>query len=247
MGRVEGKVIIVTGAAQNLGAAMAKRLAEEGATVVVTDIDIERGKALVQTLPNALFLEHDVGEEEHWQAAVGETVQRFGRLDALINNAGNAIVADILKATVEEFRSQIRVNLEGSFLGCKYAIPALVQSGGGAIINLSALSANVGVGTLPAYSAAKSGLHGLTRSIALYCVNEGNNIRCNAILAGSFETGMALRPPPEMDREPQVALTHSLPLGDPREIANFALFLCSDESRWINGQVLAIDNGRSVY
>jgi 3(or 17)beta-hydroxysteroid dehydrogenase len=247
MGRVEGKVVIVTGAAQNLGAAMAQHLAEQGAKVVITDIAVKEGRALAASLPGAIFLEHDVGDEPRWQQVVAETVERFGRLDALVNNAGNVVVADILQCTLEDFRLQERVNLEGTFLGCKHAIPAIAESGGGSIINMSALSARVGVGSLPAYSAVKAGIHGLTRSVALYCNNAANNIRCNVILAGSFSVGMAVNAPAHMREEPQVALTQSLPKGDPIDMAHFVLFLASDESRWINGQVLAIDRGRSVY
>ncbi|HEY8351552.1 MAG TPA: SDR family NAD(P)-dependent oxidoreductase, partial [Sphingomonadales bacterium] len=141
MGRVEGKVAIVTGGASGLGWADAELLVAEGARVVITDVNAKDGAALAERLgPNALFLEQDVRDEERWKQVIAETVRHFGRLDVLVNNAGVVVVATPEETTLEQFRFANAVMSEGVFLGCKHAIPAMRESGGGSIINMSSIA-----------------------------------------------------------------------------------------------------------
>jgi 3(or 17)beta-hydroxysteroid dehydrogenase len=190
MDRVTGKVCIVTGAASGLGAADARRLAEEGATVVLTDIAAEAGERLAAELPNAVFMRQDVSDEAGWKQVIGDTVARFGRLDVLVNNAGIVRFADIETCTIEEFRLHSQIMLEGTFLGCKHAIPAMAAGGGGSIINVASTSAVRGYAIIPAYTAAKGGILAMTRSVAAHCQDRGTTIRCNVIVPGAHDTPM---------------------------------------------------------
>ena len=141
MGRVEGKVVIVTGAASGLGAAGASLLAREGAMVVITDVNEVAGKALADSLGNgAIFIRHDVRHEEEWGSVIEQTLARFGRLDVLVNNAGVVIVADVEQTTAEDWRFVNAVGTDGTFFGCKHAIPVMRKTGGGSIVNMSSLA-----------------------------------------------------------------------------------------------------------
>lgn len=246
MGRVQGKVAIVTGAARGLGAATAKRLAEEGATVVLTDILDELGATTAASIPGAIFLKQDVSSETRWKEVIAETTSRFGRLDILVNNAGAVRIADIESATLEDFQFTERVCLEGVFLGCKYALPALKAAGGGAIVNISALAGLRGVPLIPAYSGAKAGIDGLTRSIAVHCRDKGYKIRVNSVAPGAHDTPMTRLGMQHMDQDASIAKVVGAGLGEASDVANLVLFLSSDEARNITGQVLVIDNGASA-
>lgn len=246
MARLKGKVAIVTGAARGLGEAIAKRLAEEGAIVVLTDVLVELGERSAASIPGAIFLEQDVSDELRWQEVIAETINRFGRLDILINNAGITRLFGIEDCTLEDFRLIGSVILEGTFLGCKYCLPALQASGSGAIVNISSLAGMRGVGLLPAYSAAKSGVHGLTRSIAMYCQDKGYNVRANAVAPGAHDTAMMQLGQEMMGSDPTMAKVIGAGVGQPVDVANLVLFLASEESRQITGQVMVIDNGASV-
>lgn len=247
MARVEGKICIVTGAASGLGAADARRLTEEGATVVLTDVDEGRGAAVAGELPRAVFLRHDVSGEASWAAVVAEVDRRFGRLDVLVNNAGLVRFASIEDCSLEEYRLHQRVMSEGSFLGCKHAIPLMARSGGGSIVNVSSVAAIKGIGVIPAYSAAKGAILSLSRSVAVHCQEKGYGIRCNAIVPGAHDTPMTAAAMSSLPQEEAgLAQIQAQGQGKPEDVANLVLFLASDESRQITGTHFVIDNGETM-
>lgn len=248
MGRVEGKVAIVTGGASGLGRADAELLVAEGARVVITDVNAKDGAALAERLgPNALFLEQDVRDEERWKQVIAETVRHFGRLDVLVNNAGVVVVATPEETTLEQFRFANAVMSEGVFLGCKHAIPAMRESGGGSIINMSSIASHLGYPVFFAYSAAKGAVRAMTKSVAVHCQANGYGIRCNSIHPGAVETPMIRQA--EGRQEAQDVPDGVLPInsvGAPKDVANLVLYLASDESRFVNGAEFVLDNGLSI-
>ena len=252
MGRADGKVAIVTGAASGLGAADARLLAAEGASVVMTDINAAAGEELAQEL-GAWFVEQDVSEEEGWKRLVAETVERYGGLDVLVNNAGIAVIADIEKTTPEIWRRTLAVHLDGTFFGCHYGLPAMASSGGGSIINMSSTAALVGIAPYLAYSAAKGGIRSMTKAIAAYCRSRRNGVRCNSVHPGSIDTPMvhaALAglggPSPDGPRFPE-KVRQDMGIGEPSDVAQLVLFLASDESKHITGAEMVIDNGETAF
>lgn len=247
MGRVAGKVAIITGAASGLGAADARRLAEEGATVVLTDVDAGLGRETAAAIPGALFLEQDVRDEARWTDVVATTVERFGGLDILVNNAGLVRFASIEDCSLDDFRLHIQVMLEGSFLGCRAAVPVMAAGGGGAIVNVSSVAALKGIGVLPAYSAAKAGILALTRSVAIHCQEQGNGIRCNAIVPGAHDTPMTQQAMAQLPAEEAgLQQIQAMGQGAPVDVANLVLFLASEEARQITGAHFVIDNGETI-
>jgi 3(or 17)beta-hydroxysteroid dehydrogenase len=247
MGRLTGKVAIVTGALTGLGAADVELMAQEGATVVFTGRHPARGREMAEAIPNTLFLEQDVRDEGRWKAVIAETVERFGGLHVLVNNAGFVRLGDIEDCTLENFRQHQQVMLDGAFLGCKYAIPAMARSGGGSIINVASIAAIKGFSSNVAYCAAKAGLTGLTRSVALHCQENAYGIRVNVIAPGAHDTPMTQKSIAELAPD-DVAVAHLLALGQgrPIDVAYLVTFLASDESRQITGTVMVIDNGETI-
>jgi len=254
MGRVEGKVALITGAASGLGKADARRLAEEGAKVVLTDID-ENGQQVAEAIATetgaeTLFLQQDVSNPERWLEVVAETERHFGGLDVLVNNAGIVIVATPETTTLEQFRLANAVMNEGVFLGCQAALPAMQRRGGGSIINMSSVASHLGYPVFFAYSAAKGAVRSMTKSLAVHCQMNGYNIRCNSIHAGAIDTpmihdsfsqlGMDVPDPDTKNPEDPVGI------GKPEDVANLVLYLASDEARFINGAELMVDNALSV-
>lgn len=249
--RVDGKVAIVTGAASGLGKADAQRLAEEGAKLVLTDINADAGMTVAKEC-GAEFVVQDVGDESSWRALIEMTVETFGRLDVLVNNAGIAHIANIETTTMDQWRDTMRVHLDGTFFGCQHAIPAMTKSGGGSIINVSSIAALVGIPSYLAYSAAKGGIRSMSKSIAMYCREQRNGIRCNSIHPGSISTPMVhtaletLVGINLMEQEDPEATRIELGIGEPVDVANLILFLASDESKHITGAELVIDNGATI-
>lgn len=253
--RLGGKIALITGAARGIGESIARAFAAEGAFVYVTDIDQDNGKAVVQCLSHsASFVLLDVRSEEMWRETIELIVQKHGRLDILVNNAGITGLeeADALhdpeNASLDAWRSVHHTNLDGVFLGCKYAIRAMRSTGTGAIINISSRSGLVGIPTAAAYASSKAAVRNHTKSVALYCAQQGMKVRCNSIHPAAIMTRMwepMLGSGP--DRESNIAmLVQDTPLrrfGMPEEVAAVAVMLAADESSYITGAEINIDGG----
>ncbi len=238
MGRLDGKVCVITGAAAGIGAETARRFSEEGATVV--GVDRESGAA------GDLAIEADVTDEEQVAAMYREARDEFGRIDVLFNNAGINPTDDtsVLETSVPSFMRVQEVNLLGVFLCCKHGIPHLLDSGGGSVINTASFVAHLGAATSQiSYTASKGGVAALSREIGVEFARRG--VRCNALCPGPVDTEL-LRELFSSDRvQAQRRLVH-VPVGRfarPEEIANAALFLASDESSYVTGSSLMVDGG----
>lgn len=249
-GRVAGKVAVITGAASGLGAESARRLAAEGASLVLTDVATDAGAELAQELAGhghaALFLSHDVTDEAAWAHVVASALDRFGRIDVLLNSAGIGGGEPLLEATLESWRRVLAVNLDGTFLGVRAVAPVMVQAGRGSIINISSILGKVGTAGAPAYCASKGGVLMLTKAIALELAPMG--VRANSIHPGYIETPMvanALHSRPDGNEMRDIIISrHAMArLGMPREIADGVVFLASDESSFMTGAELVIDGG----
>ncbi|MBI2382536.1 MAG: glucose 1-dehydrogenase [Gammaproteobacteria bacterium] len=248
MGRVQNKVAIVTGAAGGLGAEDARLLAREGAKVVVTDIDEDAGRKVAAEIgENAMFLRHDITSESDWQAVMKATTERFGGVDVLVNNAAILAYGTIEDTSLELWQKIQRINSDGYFLGCKYAVQAMKSRPGGSIVNMSSLAGIGGMSSFCAYSASKGAVAAMTRSIAAHCRMKGYKIRCNSIHPDGIKTPMVFNlhstlKPGQMPavRDAKEALSR---MAEPRQIANLVLFLASDESDFINGAEMRVDNG----
>jgi len=248
-GRVQGKVVIVTGAASGLGAASARRLSEEGASVMLTDRSVAAGEGVAEAIlaigGKAAFLSHDVASEADWQGVVAATVKAFGRIDVLVNNAGVGGGAPLMEMSLADWRALLSINLDGVFLGMRHVAPVMAASGG-SIINLSSILGKVGQAGAGAYSASKGGVLMLTKSAALEWAPL--NIRVNSIHPGYIDTPMvagALHTA-ENGNELRDLIISRHPLGRlglAREIAEGVVFLASDESSFMTGSELVIDGG----
>jgi 3(or 17)beta-hydroxysteroid dehydrogenase len=250
MGRVAGKVALVTGAASGLGLEDARVLAREGARVVLTDLNVERGEAAARSVgAGAMFLPHDVASEDDWRRVIAETEKACGGLDILVNNAGVVILSSPEDCTLDQFRFANKVMSEGVFLGCKYALPLLKKSKAASIVNMSSTASHVGYPIFFAYSAAKGAVRAMTKSVAVHCQASGYPVRCNSVHAGAIETPMVQFAQGRAGEKPVDIPPGVLPpgaLGAPADVANLVLFLASDESRFITGSELVIDNGLTV-
>ena len=247
MNRVKDKVAIVTGAASGVGKADALLLAAEGARVVLTDINEDAGCELAREIGDAaLFVRHDIAEEDDWKRVIAATVQRFGRLDALVNNAAICPVGSIEDTSLELWRKVMRTNGDGYFLGCKHGVEAMKHSGG-SIVVMSSVAALGGLAPMCAYSGSKGAVTALTRSVAVHCKRSGYRIRCNSIHPDGIWTSMAQAIVPGLD--PATLGIGTDPMArmcDPADVANLVLFLVSDESRFVNGAELRIDNAQLI-
>ena len=249
MGRLEGKTALVTGAASGIGLQTSIRLAEEGARVMMTDINLEEGRQQAEKPgANATFLKLDITEEEEWISVLDETVKRFDRLDILVNSAGMVLIADVEQITLEDWRKVHAVNLDGTFLGCKHGVRVMKEFGAGSIINLSSVSGMIGGFNLAAYNSSKGAVRMLTKSVALHCARAGYGIRCNSIHPTFIETPMLesmIRDSPDPEKARQT-LVRQVPLrriGKPEDVANMIVYLASDESTFVTGTEMVIDGG----
>lgn len=247
MGRVQDKVVLVTGAGSGAGKADALTLAAEGAQVICTDINGEAARATAAAIGEgkAIALTHDIAREADWEAAFARGIEHFGHVDGLVNNAGILIQASIEFMAFEDWQKMLSVNVTGYYLGCKHAILNM-KARGGAIVNMGSVLSHHGSPNYFAYAAAKSAVVSLTRSVTAHCKAGGYDIRCNAIMPDGILTPMVLAQmglPPDSD----VNIIKESPMGHrfchPQEIANLVLFLVSDESRFVRGADIAIDNG----
>jgi len=248
MMRLDGKVGIVTGAATGIGLAGAEALAREGASVVLCDVDAERGAAAAQQLRDggarALFVEADVSVDEEVAAMVAEAVDAFGGLDLAFNNAGiEGALASTHVCTLENWTRTLSVNLTGVWSAMHHELPYLLERGGGSIVNTASIAGLVGFAGAPAYTASKHGIVGLTKAAALEYATLG--IRVNAVCPGFIDTEMAdrLTGGNESLRAAAEAQEPMGRFGDTSEIADAVVWLCSDESSFVTGQAIAIDGG----
>ncbi|MCP4466227.1 MAG: glucose 1-dehydrogenase [Halieaceae bacterium] len=250
MARVDGKVAIVTGGASGMGAADAEVLVREGASVVVADLNEADGRAVAERVGgDAVFMKLDVTDEANWQQVIASTVEKFGRLDILVNNAGVLAMGTVVDTTLESWRMINAVNSEGVFLGCKHAIPAMVESGGGSIINMSSVAAIHGQSFVAAYTASKGAVRALTKNVAMYCKEQKNGVRCNSIHPDGVATPMIVKVATGKDtasEEDIEKLRHVENICEPVDIANLVLYLASDESRYVTGAEMLVDNGSTI-
>jgi NAD(P)-dependent dehydrogenase (short-subunit alcohol dehydrogenase family) len=255
MGRVGNKVALVTGAAQGLGAAIARLLAREGAKVFLTDVNVEgaaRQAHMInaQHADSAFAAEQDVTDENAWIRALAEARSRFGTLHILVNNAGIGSVANVEVETYENWKRVHAIDLDSVFLGCKHAIAPIAESGGGSIVNISSISGIIAGHNLAAYNSAKAAVRHLSKSIALHCARARNGVRCNSVHPVFIDTPILDRMEAGGDRtEALDKLARQIPLGrvgQPDDVAYAVLYLASDESAFVTGTEIRVDGGISA-
>jgi NAD(P)-dependent dehydrogenase (short-subunit alcohol dehydrogenase family) len=253
MGRVSGKVALVTGAASGIGRACAELLAREGAVVVLTDL--QPGEEVAASIRaaggKAIFHKHDVTDEARWNAIVEETAKAHGRLDVLVNNAGIAVAGLVTDLTLDQWRHQMAVNVDGVFLGVKCALPLMRKHRGGSIINISSIAGLRGAANLSAYCTSKGAVRLFTKSVALECAMMGDGIRCNSVHPGIIETPIWGQVVPgsnePLDLDAMTAVRVPLKRkGMPSDIANAVLFLASEDSSYMTGEEMVVDGGMTV-
>ena len=253
MNRVKNKVAIVTGGASGLGKSSAILLAREGAKIVVTDIDEEDGKKVVQQIKanggEAIFIKQDVSKEDEWKNVIETTLKTFGKLHILAKSAGIGLGGTVEEVTLEDWKNLIDVNLNGTFLGTQYGIKGMKETGeGGSIINFSSIEGLIGDPNLPAYNASKGGVTIFTKSAALHCARQGYGIRINSIHPAYIWTPMVenfLKAQGNVEEgKKQLESLHPVGhLGEPDDIGYGVVYLASDESKFMTGSELVIDGG----
>jgi len=260
-GQVEGKVALVTGGASGIGAAIVELLAQEGASVVATDIDELNGEELVARLTKAgrkaIFLQQDVTSEERWIEVIAEIGKRYGRLDVMVSNAGIGIGApSIVDMTLADWRRQTAINLDGVFLSVKHSLPLMRKAGGGSVIMMSSLAGLRGAANLAGYCATKGGVRLFAKAIAMECAQVGDGIRVNSVHPGIIDTpiwgkipqgatGVGQNAPIDIEERARF-FTPLGRAGQAIEIAQGVLYLASDASRYVTGTELVIDGGMNA-
>jgi len=244
--RLHGKVALITGAARGQGAAEARLFAQEGAKVVLADVTDQEGIAVATEIAeegaDAIYVHLDVTNEADWEAAIIETVSKFGKLDILVNNAGIWRRGHVTETSSEQWDSILDVNSKGVFLGTKAAIPEMRKAGGGSIVNISSTAGLVGSRTSAAYSASKGAVRIFSKSTAIQYASEG--IRANSIHPGPIDTDMGDQVWPDAtSREASISRTALARIGTAKDIAYGALYLASDEASFVTGSELVIDGG----
>ena len=241
MGRVDDKVVLVSGGARGMGAAHAETLVSEGARVVIGDVLDEDGRAVAEKLGESAHFEHlDVTDPDGWQKLVNAALDRFGRLDALVNNAGIVKVGPLRGSSVSDWQRVLDVNLTGAYLGMRAAIEPMIDGGGGSIVNISSVEGLAGSAHLHSYVAAKFGLRGITKSAAVELAQY--NIRVNSIHPGLVHTPMS--------KGVTAEFMTPIPMrrgASPAEVSTFVVFLVSDESAYATGAEFVVDGGLTSY
>ena len=249
-GRLNGKVALVTGGASGIGEACARRFAQEGAKVVITDLQTEKGEAVAAAI-SGRFLQQEVTDEDQWRAVVADVVQHEGRLDILVNNAGISGGGSVEDCDLDNWNRVMAVNVTGTMLGCKHGIKAMKANPGGpsgSIINISSMAGYVGLPGAVAYTASKGAVRLLTKSVAVHCARSYKTIRCNSLHPGAIDTPLNQAAfDASGNPEGMRALFQTLqPVGrmaTPDEMAACALFLASDDASFVTGSELLADGG----
>lgn len=255
--RLQNKVALVTGGGAGIGEATARRFAEEGAVVIITDINIQAAEAVAQQINagggKAQARLQDVTDEALWESVVQDIVSSHGSLDVLVNNAGIALIGSVEDGTLDDWRTTQAVNGESVFMGTRAAI-AVMKERGGSIINISSIEGMVGEAGVAAYNYSKGGVRIFTKSAALHCAKEGYPIRINSVHPGFILTAMVEEGigsmPEAVQLEMSERLEREIPLrtmGEPLDIANGCLFLACEESKYMTGSELVIDGGYTCH
>jgi len=254
MGRVQDKIALVTGGGTGIGCAIAQRLSDEGAQVIITDRNTQTGEAVASEYDSIEFLEQDVRDQTRWQEVISHVTDRHGRLDILVNNAGILATEPsqgVEDTTLAQWRQVQEINSEGVFHGCQHGIAAM-KANGGAIVNLSSIAGLVATPHIFAYGASKAAVRQLTKSVAVHCGRMGYRIRCNSVHPGVIQTDMGdqVMSLGGADTATQWAQrTARIPLGEAgsvEDVANCVLFLASQEARHITGAELVVDGGMTI-
>ena len=248
MGRLDGKVCLITGAGSGIGQASARLFAREGARVIAADVDLDSARATVSEIGDAAVAEMvDVTDEAQTKTAAAAAARRFGRIDVLFNNAGIAGVGDVLETEPDLFDRVMRVNVRGVYLMSRAVVPYMIEQGAGSIINMSSCIAEIGLARRVSYAASKGAVLSMTKSMQVDLAQHG--IRVNALLPGTILTPFVERYLKESYADPEEGMASirkrqlSNDLGQPEDIANAALYLASDESRFMMASGLVIDGG----
>lgn len=247
MGQLDGRVAIVTGGASGMGAATVRRLAAEGASVVSTDVQVDSGRAVADEV-GAHFETHDVREPEAWRRIVDRTVDEFGRLDVLVNNAGIVGGSNIEAMELDAWHRILDVNLTGVMLGCQHGVRAMranPDGPSGSIVNIASTTAFAAIPNDVAYVASKGAVRSLTKSVAVWCGQQGLGIRCNAIIPGATDTGIIENASTRVPniREHLASISPLGRMGTSDDIADAVVFLAGDQSGFITGSDLFVDGG----
>lgn len=257
-GRCEGKLAVVTGAAQGLGAAHARRLAQEGARVLCTDLNGEGAEETAASIVgefgagHAFGMQHDVTSAEDWERVVEGAHEQLGGLNVLVNNAGIGVGGNIETCSFEDWKRCYAVNVDSIFHGCQKALPLMREHAPGSIVNISSIAGLIASDTMPAYNSSKAAVWMLTKSIALHCAKNNMQIRCNSVHPTFVDTPILDGTAKHHNIDKDVLLgklARQIPLkfvGEPDDIANAVVYLASDESRFMTGAELKLDGGISA-
>jgi NAD(P)-dependent dehydrogenase (short-subunit alcohol dehydrogenase family) len=238
-----GRVAIVTGGAQGIGEACARRFAGDGAKVIIADLDAQRGQLVAEAL-GAECIACDVGDKAQVDALVAQVLKRHGRIDILVNNAGILRAADFLDISEADFDTVMRVNIKGAFLMGQAAARVMVAQGSGNIVNMSSVNATLTIPTIASYNISKGGINQLTRVMALALADKG--VRVNAVAPGTIATEMAIKAvlATEEARVRVMSRTPMKRLGEPSEVADVVAWLASDAASYVTGEIVVVDGGR---
>ena len=255
MKRLQNKIALITGAAQGIGLATAKLFAKNGAKVLLTDINEEEvltqsEKMKLDYPDQILAIKHDVTSADDWKTAVNYIDSEFGGINILVNNAGIMAVGTIEDETFEQWKHVHNIDLDSVFLGCKYTIPIMKKKKKGSIINVSSISGIIAGHNLAAYNSAKAGVRHLSKSVAVHCAREKNDIRCNSIHPVFIDTNLLEGLYKKLGKEKAIEkLSRQIPMGkigEPNDVAFAILYLASDESKFVTGTEIRIDGGISA-